>query len=96
MSLDIESRNGGVRFAVRVSPRSSRSAIEGIHAAALKVRLSAPPVDGAANEALIVLLAHALGVPRRDVAIVRGLTSRNKVVDITGVTAEDVRRLTGT
>jgi uncharacterized protein len=64
-----------------------------MHGAALKVRLHAPPVDGAANDALIALLAERLGVPRRDVRIVQGATSRSKVVEIAGTTAEAVRAL---
>jgi uncharacterized protein (TIGR00251 family) len=65
----------------------------GTHGAALKVRLLAPPVDGAANEALVTLLAEELGVPRRDVRIVHGATSRTKVVEIEGTTADAIRAL---
>ena len=78
---------------VHVQPRASRSEVVGTHGAALKVRLLAPPVDGAANEALVTLLAEALGVPRRDVRIVHGATSRAKVVEIEGTTADAVRAL---
>jgi len=59
-----------------VQPRASRSEIIGQHGAALKVRLQAPPVDGAANEALVRLLADSLGVPQRSVRVVAGATSR--------------------
>lgn len=78
---------------VHVQPRASRSEVVGTHGAALKVRLLAPPVDGAANEALVALLAEELGVPRRDVRIVHGATSRTKVVEIEGTTADAVRAL---
>lgn len=78
---------------VHVQPRASRSEVVGLHGAALKVRLHAPPVDGAANDALEALLAKELGVPRRDVRIVQGATSRAKVVEITGTTASAVRAL---
>ena len=78
---------------VHVQPRASRSEVVGTHGAALKVRLLAPPVDGAANEALVTLLAEELGVPRRDVRIVQGATSRAKVVEIEGKTADAVRAL---
>jgi len=58
----------------------------------LKVRLTAPPVDGAANEALVALLAERLGVPKRQVVIVRGATSRQKVVEVVGLSPSDVRQ----
>lgn len=64
-----------------------------MHGDALKVRLTAPPVDSAANDALIRLLADALGVPTRDVRIVAGATSRDKVVEVAGVSASDVKQL---
>ena len=72
---------------VRVIPRSSKNSItwqQGI----LKVHLTAPPVDGAANEALIALLAEQLDVPKRQVTIVRGSTGRQKTVEIAGITEE--------
>ena len=78
---------------VHVQPRASRSEVVGTHGAALKVRLLAPPVDGAANDALVALLAKELGVPRRDVRIVQGATSRAKLVEIDGTTADAVRAL---
>ena len=93
MELDVRERSGGVRFAVRVQPRASRSAIAGVQDGALRVRLAAPPVDGAANEELVRLLARWLGVARRDVSIVGGAASRSKVVDVRGVGVEVVRSL---
>ena len=84
---------GAVRFGVRVQPRSSRTEVAGVHAGALKVRLHAPPVDGAANEALVAFLAEALGVPRRQVRIVAGASSRAKVVEVEGVDVARVREL---
>jgi uncharacterized protein (TIGR00251 family) len=91
--LDVRERDGGVRFAVRVHPRASRSAVDGVHDGALRVRLAAPPVDGAANEELVRLLATVLGVSRKDVGIARGATSRSKLVDVRGVSIEAVRSL---
>jgi len=91
--LAIEEESGRARFGVRVSPRASRDAILGVHDGALKVALTAPPVEGAANAALIALLAKALGVAKRAVTIVSGEASRQKRVEIEGVTASDVRRL---
>lgn len=84
---------GVVRFAVRVQPRASRSAIEGVQGDALRVRLSAPPVDGAANEALVELLAKALGVTKRAVRVVTGAASRSKVIEVEGIGSAAVRAL---
>jgi uncharacterized protein (TIGR00251 family) len=80
-----------MRMSVRVIPRSSKNSItweEGV----LKVRLTAPPVDGAANEALIALLAQRLGLPKRDICIVQGATGRQKTIEIIGMTAEAVEQ----
>jgi uncharacterized protein (TIGR00251 family) len=86
--------DGGVRLRVRVQPRASRSEIAGVHGDELRIRLQAPPVDGAANEALVRFLAEALGAPRSAVEIVSGLASRSKTVVIHGVVeAEAARRL---
>ena len=71
-----------VRLAVRVQPRASQSRVVGPHGAALKVQLTAPPVEGAANAALIALLADWLGVPKRDLRLVQGERGRDKVVAI--------------
>ncbi|HET9799063.1 MAG TPA: DUF167 domain-containing protein [Gemmatimonadaceae bacterium] len=91
--LRVDTRGGAVRVAVHVQPRASRSEIVGLHGAALKVRLQAPPVDGAANDALIALLAERLGVPRRAVRVVAGAASRAKTVEIDGTTEVAVRAL---
>jgi uncharacterized protein len=86
-------RHGAVRFAVHVQPRASRDEVVGLHGDALKVRLRAPPVEGAANEALRSLLAEALGVGRAAVSVVAGTTARAKTVEVVGVSLEDVSRL---
>jgi len=84
-----------MRLAVRVLPRSSRNSIEW-EQETLKVRLTAPPVDGAANEALIALLAERLGLPKRSISIVSGVTGRQKIVEIVGMAEEEVeKRLRG-
>jgi len=93
MPLTVRTRDNSVRFAVRVQPRASRSEIAGVHGDALKIRLSAPPVDGAANDALVELMAGSLGVAKRAVRIVSGEQSRSKVVEVEGVTAAAVLRL---
>lgn len=88
--LDIRGEKNGVTFRVRVQTRSSRNQVAGFLDGALKVRLTAPPVDGEANEACREFLASLLGVPRSNVAIVAGNTGRNKVVRVEGVTPEKV------
>lgn len=89
----ITARNGGVRFAVHVQPRASRSEVAGTHGEAIKVRLTAPPADGAANEMLVTLLATYFAVAARSIRIVSGAHSRAKVVEVDGIAVEDVRRL---
>ena len=80
----------GVRLTLHVQPRAARTEIAGLHGDALKIRLAAPPVDGAANEALIRFLAERLGVSRSAITLVSGATSRRKVVEVSGMTAEAV------
>ncbi|MFI5278974.1 MAG: DUF167 domain-containing protein [Gemmatimonadales bacterium] len=78
------------RLIVHVQPRAKKSEVAGRHGDAIKVRLQAPPVDGAANEELVRFLAETLGVARRAVTIVGGFTSRRKTVEIEGLGAEDL------
>ena len=76
---------------VRVIPRSSKNVLEW-EQDRLKARLTAPPVDGAANEALQELLAKRLALPRRAISIVQGATSRQKVVEIVGLALVDIQQ----
>ena len=78
-----------MRINVRVIPRSSKNLIEW-EEGTLKVHLTAPPVDGAANDALIALLAQCLRIHKRDIQIVRGTTGRSKIVEISGISAETI------
>jgi len=82
----------GTTFAVRVQPRSRKSAIVGEIGDALKIALTAPPVEGRANQACIEFLAEFLKVPRSSVTIAAGETSRNKVIRVAGISADEVRR----
>jgi uncharacterized protein (TIGR00251 family) len=94
--LKITEAKGGVTFAVRVVPRASRNEIVGVHGDALKVRLTAPPVEGRANEALVAFLAQRLGVRKSQVEIVAGATSRHKMIRVTGLLVQEMReRLLG-
>lgn len=83
--IEHQIREGQLVFRVQVVPRSSRSEVVGEHNGALRVRLAAPPVDGAANEELIHVLARTFKVPRSAVTILSGHSSRLKQVSIEGV-----------
>lgn len=80
---------------VKVIPRAGNTAIAGTRDNALLVRLSAAPVDGAANAALITLLAGIIGVPKRQITVIAGEKSRTKRVKVNGVNAETVRQRLG-
>ena len=87
MALDVRDTPGGLTLRVRVQPRASRDGIGGEREGALVVRLTAPPVEGRANEALARLLGRALGVPPSAVRVVQGTTGRDKRVAVAGVSA---------
>jgi uncharacterized protein (TIGR00251 family) len=78
------------RINIYVQPRASKTVIAGMHDGCVKIRLAAPPVDGAANAALIEFVAEQLGIAKARVRITAGLTSRRKTVEVDGVTAEQV------
>ena len=80
----------GARFDARVVPRGSRTSVDGVRDGALLVRVTAPPVEGAANAAVIDLLSRVLGVARRDVRVVAGDTARRKTIEIAGLRPEAV------
>jgi len=91
--LEYTERDGAITFTVRAVPRASQSAVAGEHDGALKVRVAAPPVGGAANEELTRFLSKQLGVPARSVGIVSGHASKTKVVRVVGARAADLLRL---
>ncbi len=81
---------------VKVVPRASRNELAGVQNGVIRIRLTAPPVEGAANQALVEFLADRLGVPRRNVEIVAGHTGRQKVVSVSGLSADQaIDRLQG-
>lgn len=86
---------GGARISLHIQPRGSRNAVEGLHGGALKIRLTAPPVEGAANEALIRFLSEVLGCPRSAVRLTGGATSRRKTVEIAGRSPAQIRARLG-
>ena len=81
-----------VRLSLQVQPRASRTEVAGLHGSRIRIRLAAPPVDGAANEELIRFLAETLGVQRDAVRIVAGHSSRQKTVEVAGLTGEEAAR----
>ncbi len=89
--ISVRESASAITFAVKVHPRAKKNAITGEIGDALKVALTAPPVDGKANAACIEFFAKLLKVPRSSVSIASGETSRNKVVRITGLSADEVR-----
>ncbi len=88
--IPIKETADGATFSVRVHPRAKKNAVSGELGDALKLSLSAPPVEGKANEACIRFLAELLQVPRSSVTIAAGDTSRNKVIRVHGLTAAQV------
>jgi uncharacterized protein (TIGR00251 family) len=91
----IQATDSGVLVRLRVQPRSSTERLEGLHGDQLRMRLTAPPVEGAANAACIALLAKTLGVRRSQVQIRSGTKGRDKLVHIEGITLEAAARVLG-
>jgi uncharacterized protein len=90
-SIGLEDHPEGVVFRVYVQPRASKNEVVGPHNGALKVKLTAPPVGGAANKMCIAIFAKALGVPKSAVEIIAGQTSRSKTVLVRGEERERIR-----
>lgn len=93
--IPIQESSGSVTFAVKIHPRARKNAITGELGNALKVSLTSPPVDGRANEECIDFFAKLLKLPRSSVTIASGQTSRQKVIRVSGLSAEEVRRRIG-
>ena len=96
MALDLRDGDAGLTLRVRVQPRASKDALGGERQGALVVRLTAPPVEGAANEALARFLGRTLGVAPSAVRVVSGASGRNKVVSVAGLDAATARERLGT
>jgi uncharacterized protein len=94
--IPIHDTPAGATFTVKVHPRAKKNAITGALGDALKLALTAPPVDGRANEACIEFFASLLKVPRSSVTIASGETSRRKVIRVAGLSVDEVRRRLGT
>jgi uncharacterized protein len=89
--IEIRETSSGVSFAVKLQPKASKTAIIGELDGALKISVNAPPVEGRANDALVKFVAQLLKVARSSVTIAAGASSRNKVIRVEGLTAEQVR-----
>ena len=93
--LNIQESDEGLRIEVKVQPRSSRNQISGEQEGALKVKLTAPPVEGEANQALVNFLARSLKLPRKNIILIRGETTRNKLIEIRGISKEQLLQTLG-
>lgn len=85
MSLKVESRSGGVRFRIKVQVRARRQELTGVHAGALRVRVTAPPLDDRANRAVLRPLAEHLRVPESSIKIAGGARARWKLIEVAGL-----------
>jgi uncharacterized protein len=95
VAVRIEDVGGAARIQVRAQPRAPRSELAGEHDGALRVRVAAPPVDGAANDELVRFLGKLLGRPASALRVVSGSKGRSKVVEVAGLDAAAVRSLLG-
>jgi len=91
--INVSEKDGKVSFKVKVQPRASKNELAGVLEDAVKLRITAPPVDGEANKYVTRFFADLLGVPKTAVTIVSGLTSRTKIVEVSGVKATEVIKL---
>jgi uncharacterized protein len=94
--LNITETDDGVRLSLRVIPRASSTKLDGVHDGAVRVRLNAPPVDGAANKSLCEYLAKTFDLRKRDVEVVRGERSREKTVVLRGISRSNVEQVLST
>lgn len=89
--IPVHENSAGVTFAIKVHPRARKNAITGEVGDVLKVSLTAPPIDGRANDGCIEFFANLLEVPRSSITIAAGLSSRNKIIRVVGLSAQQVR-----
>lgn len=94
-ALEVQRTREGLTIRLRVSPKASRDKVGGVHDGALRVAVTAPPVDGAANAAIVKLLAKALGVGKGALSIVRGQSGRDKLLAVAGLEPEELGQRLG-
>jgi uncharacterized protein (TIGR00251 family) len=90
--IPVRENTKGITLAVKVQPRAQKNAVTGVVGEALKLGLTAPPVEGRANEAVVEFVAKLFRIPRSSVTIASGLSSRNKVIRLTGVSRPAVEQ----
>lgn len=90
MTVKITPSAGGVCLEVQVQPRSSRNQVVGEQDGRLKIKLTAPPVEGEANQALVNFLAQLLQIPKKNVKLLKGESSRHKLIEIIGITEPEL------
>lgn len=90
-ALPLRDDGAGTVIPIRAVPRAARDALDSLTEGALRVRLAAPPVEGAANKALLAFMAGALGVPKRDLELLSGERGRHKLLRVRGLTLDEVR-----
>ena len=95
MAFTVRDTAQGAQFALRVQPRASRNAIAGVMGDAVKLAITAPPVDGKANQAVIEFLSDLFRVAKSSIVIVSGETGRNKLIAVRGLSAAPVRKALG-
>lgn len=95
MAFTVRDTAQGAQFALRVQPRASRNAVSGVMGDAVKLAITAPPVDGKANQAVVEYLAELFQVSKSSIVIVSGETGRNKLIAVRGRSAEQVRNALG-
>ncbi|WP_083436807.1 DUF167 domain-containing protein [Thermincola ferriacetica] len=90
--LIIEQHSDGITFKIKVQPKASKNELKGVQGDSLKVKLTAPPVEGAANEACIRFFAELFSVAKSQVEIITGHTSRTKLLKVKGLTKEEAEK----
>ncbi|MNL08780.1 hypothetical protein D3C87_1295150 [compost metagenome] len=89
----IEEISGGVRLHLFIQPKASKNEVVGPHNGEIKIKITSPPIDGEANSGLIEYLSKLFKIPKRDITLAKGETNRHKVLDLSGITLEQARKL---
>ena len=90
MSLNIREKKDSITIECRISPKSRKDSINNIHNGALSIALKAPPIENKANISLIKFLAKQLKIPKKNISLIKGSTSKNKVIEIQGISKDEL------